>query len=155
MSLIRVVVTLEVSQEGVISAKSFDIEQVGLSQKGATQKKAQPVLNGEDVVSIFLSNLLHNQNETGVLRMLIEARHGGARVYRGQILSALGFGQLLQWNGVSAWLTRHWRAATGNPNADITAIRYDRSQDDYEITFAPSISDEIIARLAEGLGIGT
>jgi len=51
-----------------------------------------------------------------------------------------------------SYLTRNWRVVTGNPNADITAIRYDQKQKDYEITFAPSISDEVIESLAEGLG---
>jgi len=152
MNLVRLVITLEVSQQRVVSIKSFDIERAPSPPKGMAAQKVQPISHAKDVVSIFLSKLSHNQNEMGVLRMLIEARRGGTPVYRRQILSTLGFDQLLQWNGVSAWLTRNWRVVTGNPNADITAIRYDQKQKDYEITFAPSISDEVIESLAEGLG---
>lgn len=154
MSLVRLVITLEVSQQGVVSTKSFDIERVPSPPKGMAAQNVQPISNAEDVVPIFLSKLSHNQNEMGILRMLIEARRGGTPVYRRQILSTLGFDQLLQWNGVSAWLTRNWRVVTGNPNADITAIRYDQKQEDYEITFAPGISDKVIGRLAEEFGVG-
>jgi len=154
MSLIRLIITLEVSQQGTVSTKSFNIERVPSTLEGMAVQKMQPIANAKDVVPMFLSRLSHNQNEMGVLRMLIEARRAGTQVYRRQILGTLGLDQLLQWNGVSAWLTRNWRLVTGNPNADITAIRYDQKQDDYEITFAPSISDEVIDRLAEAFNVG-
>ncbi|HUX49017.1 MAG TPA: hypothetical protein VMV76_07700 [Dehalococcoidia bacterium] len=154
MSLVKLVVILEVSQDGGVSIRSFDIERVSSSPKGVTAIKVQPISSGEDVVPMFLSKLSNNQNEIGILRMLIEGRRSGTPVYRRQILNTLGFDQLLQWNGVAAWLTRHWRVVTGNPNADITANRYDQSQEDYEITFAPGISDEVIERFAESSGVG-
>jgi hypothetical protein len=151
MSLVRLVMTLEVSQQGAVSVRSFNIERPPSPLEEMTLRKAQPISDAENVVPAFLSRLLHNRNEVSILQMLIEARRGGTPIYRRQILSSLGFDQLLQWNGVSAWLTRNWRVVTGNPNADITAIRYDQQQDDYEITFAPNISDEVIDRLGEGL----
>jgi hypothetical protein len=154
MNLVRLIITLEVSQQGTVSTKSFDIERMPSPLREMTVQKMQPIPNAEDVVPTFLSKLSHNQNEMAILRMLIEAKRGGTQVYRRQILSSLGLDQLLQWNGVSAWLTRNWRAATGNPYANITAIRYDQEQEDYEITFDPDISDEVIERLAEGFGVG-
>jgi hypothetical protein len=103
------------------------------------------------MVPEFLSKLAHNENETGVLRMLVEGRRHGAPVYRKEILKGLGLEQLLQWNGISAWLTRNWRAVTGDKDANITEIRYDQARDDYEIFFATAISNEAVEELAKGL----
>lgn len=153
MSLVRLVLTMETNQQGNVSLRSFDIERVDGILARESVGETELSLSVNDVVPAFLSRIMHNQNETTVLRMLLEAKCKGTPVYRKQILLALGFDQLLQWNGVSAWLTRNWRAATGNRNADITAIRYELSKDDYEITFASGISDEIIESLAESLGI--
>lgn len=153
MSLVRLVLTIETSQQGNVSLRSFDIERVDSILAREAVGGTEPVLSAEDVVPAFLSRIMLNQNETSVLRMIIEAKRNGTPIYRKQILSDLGFDQLLQWNGVSAWLTRNWRMVTGNQHADITAIRYELSKDDYEITFAPGISEEVVERLAEGLGM--
>jgi len=151
MSIVKLVITLETSQQGGVSIQAFDIERLGSPPIRSVAPGGQQASASGDVVASFLSRLGHNQNETGVLRMLIQARRSGTSVFRRQILTALGLDQLLQWNGVAAWLTRHWRAVTGDTNADITANRYDQSEDDYEIMFAAGISDEIIERFAEGL----
>lgn len=150
MALVRLVLTIETNQQGEVSLKSLGIEPLG-GQEPAPTGPAQPIASWEGIVSAFLSKISYS--ETRVLRMLVEARRNGTQVYLKDVLSALKFDRQNQWNGPGAWLTRHWRAVTGNPNAHIIASRYDQSRNDYEITFAAGISDEVVAWLAEGLRV--
>lgn len=150
MATVKIVLTIESNQHGDISVQSFEVEPLGkqIAQVTVTETQSIP---GSEIVPAFVASLSRSGREATILGMLVDARRANMPVFRKGILDALNFDELLQWNGVAAWLTRRWRAATKDRAAEITVARRDISAGDYEISFSPNISDEVVEKLAEEL----
>jgi len=149
MTIVRVVTEIETDAQGRVSVRSVRVEAADLLPRGVvdTELASSPV----DAVAPFVQRLGDNEREA--LRAITKAKDENRPVYRKEILNALGFDQLLQWNGVSAWITRRWRSVLHERFARITEARYNMARDDYQIVFASDISDDVIERLAVELGL--
>ena len=152
MVLTKLILTVETNREGRISLKSFEIEPIDQREVPFTGAEIRPQTL-EETVTEYIASLSSNGHEEQILKMLIKARRNSTSLYRKEILDALGFDQLLQWNGVAAWLTRRWRIVTGVRTAEIIARRRDSLKQDYEVTFASGINDNVVDLLADGLGM--
>ena len=102
----------------------------------------------------FVSEL--GDNEKTVVKSVLQASMQGTKVYRKQLMPDLGFSQLLQLNGVLAWITRKYRKWVGEPDSQLIETIYDEEDekvDDYSLGVKLETPEEVIEALKELLGL--
>ncbi len=148
MTVVRIIAEVEADQGGNIWVRGITVEPVGPKKTPAVAPRA--TTRGDAVVR-FAERLSPRERE--MMKLVARGRKEGARVYRKELLRALKMEELLQWNGISAWITRRWRRATGDSHANMITIRFDETRQDYEILFDDGISPNTFELLVKELGV--
>lgn len=149
MSLVRIITEIETDSGGNISVRSIKVEPAEELTIQRASSHPHAYVHNENAVRRFTQEL--SDNDGRVVKALLDARTQGTVLYRGDLLKLLGFTELLQWNGVSAWITRKWRRAIGDPYSDLTSTRWEGN--DYRIEFSPGIPEETLQQMSLELGI--
>ena len=149
MVLITIDIEIQSSQEIKVSVNPVTVTPVKIASPA--EAETTPVAPSVEAVSDFVTKLAPNPRAV-VLAAVNQVKEAGPPIYRRQILKELGFSQDLQWQGINSAISRRWRAALGNPKANgLIQTRFEARVDDYRITFAADVSEEIIDRLAKEL----
>ena len=86
-------------------------------------------------------------NEKAVVKAALQAQMQGTKVYREQLMPKLGFDQLLQFNGVLAWITRKYRRLVGEPDSYLVETVWEEEKDDYRIEIWSEMPEEVLNAL--------
>lgn len=86
-------------------------------------------------------------NEITVVKDVLRASVQNRKVFRDQIMSRLRFDQLLQLNGVLAWITRKYRKWVGEPESWLVESVWNAEADDYSLEISPGIDEDVLDML--------
>ena len=87
------------------------------------------------------------ENEITVLKDTLQASVQNRKVFRNQIMSKLRFNQLLQLNGVLAWITRKYRKWVGEPASWLVENVWNAEADDYSLEISPGVDEDVLDML--------
>ena len=138
MPTVRIIIEIEAGEAGQTSIK---VEQ--------PETKTLDAVTLETKVHRLINEF--GSNEKFVVKAALEALSKGRKVYRKEILEKLGFDQLLQFNGVLAWLTRKYDKIFGH--GWLIETRYDVAKGDYSIEINQETPKEIIEAVKYKLGL--
>lgn len=138
MPTVRIVIEIEAGEALQTSVK--------LEQPKPTANTVVTETPIQDKVHHFLETL--GRNEEIVLKAVLQAATRGEKVYRRQVMSQIGFDQLLQFNGVLAWLTRKYDKSVGGW---LVETAYDQQVDDYNLRIRPGTAEDVLNALKAGI----
>jgi hypothetical protein len=142
MPTVRIVIEIEA---GEATQTSVSLEQPQPSIR-VTEKRAGAI---EARVRRLVNEF--GRNEKAVVKAVLEASAQGTKVYRKQLMPDLEFDQLLQFNGVLAWITRKYRKLVGEPDSWLVESVYDSDKDDYYLQIQPETPEDVIIALKASL----
>jgi len=134
MPTVRIIIEIEA---GETTQTSINFEQ----PQPSTVATATRVGAIEPRIRRFVSELGHN--EEAVVKAALQASMQGTKVYRKQLMADLGFDQLLQFNGVLAWITRKYRNLVGEPGSWLVETFYEGEKDDYSLEIQSETPQEV------------
>ncbi len=146
MPTVRIVIEIEA---GETSQTSIKLEQARPPTEANTAGRVGAI---GARVRRFVNEL--GDNEKVVVKAVLHASMQGTKVYRRQLMSDLGFDELLQFNGVLAWITRKYRKWVGEPESRLVETVYDEEIEDYSLEIQPETPEEIVESLRELLDLG-
>lgn len=137
MPTIRIVIEIEAGEAGQTSVR---IEQ---------PKRAAELTRKEGAIEARVRRFIDNlgDNERTVLKAVLQASVQDKKIYRKQLMPELGFDDLLQFNGVLAWITRKYRKWIGEPESWLVETIYDESKEDYSLEIQPEVYQEVMEEL--------
>ncbi len=142
MPTVKIIIEIEA---GETSQTSINLEQPQPSTRVTTVRVGAI----EARVRRFVNEL--NDNGKAVVKAALQASMQGTKVYRKQLMADFEFDQLLQFNGVLAWVTRKYRSLVGEPDSYLVETVYDLDKDDYCLQIQSETPGDIITALKVSL----
>jgi len=145
MPTVRIVIEIET---GEAAKTSIRLEQ--------PQSSARVTRTGVGAIKARVHRLVNefSSNERTVVKAVLQASVQNTKVYREQLMADIGFDQLLQFNGVLAWITRKYRKLVGEPDSWLVETVYDPAKDDYYLQIQPETSEEVLIALKASFELG-
>jgi len=137
MPTIRIVIEIDAGEGAKTSVSVEQPQQIaGVNRRGGAIEARVRRLIGE-----------LGDNERIVLEAVFRASAQNRKVHRSQIMTELDYDNLLQFNGVLAWITRKYRKWVGEPESLLIENVWDEQAEDYSLEIPPDTDEDVLEML--------